>query len=438
MTNGNQKLKIINWNKGNAKLSNIINTIQSVIIRYQPHIIALQEVNYTSKQTPEEIIIPGYKWEFDQLLQQHGRARSALLIKDSIRYVRRNELETKDIAHVWITVHLQGNKKLNIQSYYRQWQKMGIHQRIMDTDSISSQKERLQAVATKWKQALDERESYSFSDTNLNLRNLGTLPTQMNSHDRKHYPLLLVFQTMILNEGAGVIPTDDTRYNPQTKITEFLDHCVTNYPDKIINKQINKTGDSDHYIGEFTIETKVKTTIPRYILSRKFELINWDVLKLKLYDEQRLKDVSQLTDPSEICLAIQETINKYLEEQAPVRKIQISNKFPNFTSQETRELINQRDVALEDAKEKDDPESWRLFRNLRNRVHKGLSSDKKNDIKDKLDDKNNVKDKWKSAKDVLGWNRSPQPTILIDHGIPKTKPKDIANAMNFNLISKAN
>ena len=189
---------------------------------------------------------------------------------------------------------------------------------------------------------------------------------------------------MVLNEGAGIVQTEDTRYNPQTKITEFLDHCVTNYPDRIINKQINKTGDSDHYIGEFSIETKVKTTIPRYIISRKYDLIDWDVLKLNLIDDQRLKDVSHISDPSEICLAIQETINEHLENQAPLRKIQISSKFPNFTSQETRELINKRDSALEDAKIKDDPESWRLFRNLRNRVHKALSSDKKKEIKDKL------------------------------------------------------
>ena len=53
--NGNQKLKVLNWNKGNAKLCNRINTLQSLIIRYQPHIIALQEVNYTSEQKPEEI-----------------------------------------------------------------------------------------------------------------------------------------------------------------------------------------------------------------------------------------------------------------------------------------------------------------------------------------------------------------------------------------------
>ena len=436
--NGNHTIKILNFNKGNAKLVNKINILQSMILKYKPHIIAIQEVNYTPQQDPSDIQIPGYKWEMDGLFQQNGRSRAALLISENLRYTRRKDLEVPEVAHVWVTINLNGNKKVNLQSFYRQWQQMGTNSRIEGTNSIASQKERLLRMTAKWKEAMDEGESYSFSDTNLNLRNLGIQPTQLDFHDRKLYPLMLVMQSQIFNEGGGIIKTEDTRYNPQKKTTEFLDHCITNHPEKITNQKILKTGDSDHYIGQFSLKTKNKPIIPRFVISRKWDNINWDEVKVKLYCDTQLTLASQSEDPTEICQALQSAINKYMDEQAPLKKIQISNKVPKFTTESTRNIINARDEALEKAKVTQNEDDWRFFRNLKNRVHRELSKDKKNYVKKSMEDEKSSKDRWNSAKNILGWNRAPQPTILIDRGTTKTKPKDIANAMNFNLLNKVN
>ena len=80
MKNGNHTINFLNFNKGNAKLVNKINILQSIILKYKPQILAIQEVNFTPKQDPSDIQIPGFKWEFDNLFQQNGRARAALLI----------------------------------------------------------------------------------------------------------------------------------------------------------------------------------------------------------------------------------------------------------------------------------------------------------------------------------------------------------------------
>ena len=398
----------------------------------------MQEVNYTNEQDQADIQIPGYSWEFDQLFQLHGRSRAALLISNDLRYVRRQDLEANSIAHVWITINLQGAKKINLQTYYRQWQLMGVKSRIPETNSVNSQNERLKAVAVKWRQAMNEGETHSFSDTNLNLRNLGKLPTELNFHDRKLYPLQLTLQTLILNEGAGVIITNDTRYNPQSRITEFIDHCITNRPEKINNQTIHRTGDSDHFIGQFQIKTRTKPCTPRFILSRKWELVNWDLMKVKLHDDPDLKEISNLTDPNQICCTLQDKINLYLDQQAPTRKLQLSNKVPKFSTSETRKLIKLRDVTLEKAKQTQDIEDWRQFRNLKNRVHRELSNDKKNFTNKQLEDENSAKDKWKTTKTLLGWEKAPQPKIIIDQGVAKTKPVDIANAMNMNFLTKVN
>ena len=100
-------------------------------------------------------------------------------------------------------------------------------------------------------------------------------------------------------------------------------------------------------------------------------------MKVRLYYDQELNEVSNMTDPSEICELIQTKINRYLEEQAPMRKIQISSKLPKFSTQTTRDLINNRDEALDKAKVTDMEDDWRLYRNLKNCVLKALNIDKK-------------------------------------------------------------
>ena len=236
---------------------------------------------------------------------------------------------------------------------------MGVRHHIPDTNSINSQKERLKEISIQWKLANTEGETFSFSDTNLNMKKLGLQPTLLDQYDRRLYPLMLQFQNEILNENNCIIRTNDTRYNPITKNTDFIDHCITNCPDKISNHIIHNTGDSDHYIGQFSISTTTKPNTPRYILSRKLDIVNWDQLKYDISVDQRLADAADLLDPSEICSIIQETVNRNVDLQAPVRKIQVSNKNPPFIKTETRKLATERDVALDFAKNNDTPENWR-------------------------------------------------------------------------------
>ena len=66
--NGNQVIKMITWNKGNAKFCNRINEIQEILDRYKPKILALQELNWTYDQDPIELRFQGFNTEMDGLL----------------------------------------------------------------------------------------------------------------------------------------------------------------------------------------------------------------------------------------------------------------------------------------------------------------------------------------------------------------------------------
>ena len=105
--NGNQVLKMVSWNKGNAKFCNRIDQIQEILDRYKPKFLAIQELNWTSDQDPIELKFQGFNMEMDQLINTRGRSRSAILIHEDLRYTRRLDLETGDESHIWITVNLQ-------------------------------------------------------------------------------------------------------------------------------------------------------------------------------------------------------------------------------------------------------------------------------------------------------------------------------------------
>ena len=90
----------------------------------------------------------------DALLLKNGRSRTGFLIREDIRYHRRLDLEVNTDAHVWITVNLNGGKKVNLQSYYRQWQEMGSRDHIPGTLSPSSQRERFKSITSQWKIAM--------------------------------------------------------------------------------------------------------------------------------------------------------------------------------------------------------------------------------------------------------------------------------------------
>ena len=144
-------MKIMTWNTSKAKLVNKINNLIYTIQQHKSMIMAVQELNFTTKDDLADITIPGYTIEMDQLIKTTGRSRAALIIRalDITRYYRRMDLETGEEAHVWITVQLPGNSKINFQSLYRQWQTVGVDSRVPLSGTPAKQKERLWKVAQK-------------------------------------------------------------------------------------------------------------------------------------------------------------------------------------------------------------------------------------------------------------------------------------------------
>ena len=138
---------------------------------------------------------------------------------------------------------------------------------------------------------------------------------------------------------------------------------------------------SDHLMVKFIVSNKTLIHLPRYRLVRNYSKINWDQVNNQLADDVRIQSASISDDVNNICDSIMTSINEKLDEQEPLRRIQISDKIPNFASTETKNEIMKRDDASERAKTTRNDDDIREWKTIRNRVHKMLKQDKETKIK---------------------------------------------------------
>ena len=217
---------------------------------------------------------------------------------------------------------------------------------------------------------------------------------------------------------------------------DTIDHLITNSPQNIVANTVLKTGQSDHNILIFTVKTTNPPTHPRYFLSRNYKSVNWDQMKLGVSSDPQLVNACQSSDPHLICKSIQEVINRHLDFEAPLLKHQVKTKSPQFTTPPTRQLAERRNDSYRMARLTNDPEHWREYRHLRNQTHKAVTKDKKDFLKEKLNDENSSKDKWDTTKELLGWKKTAPPVIIVDKGKSITSQRDIANILNFKMLEK--
>ena len=103
--NGNRSksgfLSLYTWNKGNSIFRNRRNDIEVTLERYKPDIFTIHEANFN---TLTDRGFHNYNIEANTLYKGNTIARTIVLIKDTIAYKRRTDLENDYISSVWVQV----------------------------------------------------------------------------------------------------------------------------------------------------------------------------------------------------------------------------------------------------------------------------------------------------------------------------------------------
>ena len=113
-------LRIIHWNSGAKHWPKQRDEINDLIRDYSPDILYVSEANLYRGTADYETQINGYELIPSPTMERHGYSRLQLLVREGITMKTHKNLEHGDIASIWGTVELEGQKNIKIGGIYRE------------------------------------------------------------------------------------------------------------------------------------------------------------------------------------------------------------------------------------------------------------------------------------------------------------------------------
>ena len=86
------KMKILQWNKGNSQIIYKMNEIKDIMKEKKPSIFIINELNIDDITNVMNININGYTLELDEL-RKNGMSRTGMYIKNNLNYTRKTKYD---------------------------------------------------------------------------------------------------------------------------------------------------------------------------------------------------------------------------------------------------------------------------------------------------------------------------------------------------------
>ena len=419
--NGNIRrngIKLCHWNKGPGFLATKANEIENIINGYHPSILGISESNFHSNHDVQDVQIENYDLYFAKTLQnpQFNVSRIAVYVQKYLIVKVREDLMNDTFESVWLEVGLPRQKKILVCNIYRQWQflKQGDDRSSLTVDA---QLVRFVSFLDQWERALSSgREFCVLGDFNLNFLDFGRHNLPANSQSTRLRPLITALFDRIIPHGFVQMVPDFTRtWANQTP--SGLDHFWTNRPEKLSEVRAQWAGGSDHKLIFATRYTTAQISKPRVIRKRSYK--NFDPA-LFLNEVRKISwwgVYSECFDCESAAQILNDKITDILDVMAPIRSFQVRTKYAPWLSQNTKNLIKERDQAQQKAARTKNADDWRIYKQMRNKVTNVLRTEKKRWQADKITEfGRDSSSTWKNIKNWLGWLKGGSPTKLICDG----------------------
>ena len=433
MTNGNRNmkaLKIMHWNMGSKYWVRKQEVLQATMDEHKPDIMYITEANLFLEDPDYSLVVEGYKlvkpktWENPDL----EYARIVMLIKTDISFELLADNMDHDISTIWVKIIRKGNRKLIVGGLYRE------HRHLKQNNEISaeprSQDDRWRRTLAQWTAATAGCDSIVIGDTNLD-------HNKWNQPEQAHKNMVEATKMAIETKGFIQLIEGCTRFWPGVD-DSLLDHCWSNFPQKVLNKFNITDSTSDHNIIGVTVRVKGMVDCRHEFKKRKWTNFSQD----RYIEKISQINWNEMYSCSNVNLAwdfFETNIKEVLSTEAPILKVQPRGSFKSWVSNSTKEKMKLRDTARDKAKATGDVEKWIEYRKLRNQVTKDVKNDRRKHFSDKYDEcdvNNDVAKLYKIAKQQLGWNMNGPPTTLIQGGRTITSPQQLAQTQMEYYHSK--
>ena len=432
-TNG---IKILHWNAGARHLKNKINDIEHVISTYRPDILGISEANFKKEHSLEDVQIENYSLFLCNTLENPSLniSRVVVYVHNDIAVKRRTDLMNDTFSSIWLEISLPRKKKFLVGQCYREWQYL--NQPDNSSNTVEAQLSRWNQFLQQWEQAISTGlECHTLGDMNLNFLNWTQPNIPKNSMTYKLRNLSQALFDKILPLGIVQCVSVATHFFPG-QTPGGLDHYYTTHPQKISEVHAYHQGSSDHRVIMATRYSKLVVRNPRYVKKRSYKNFN-PAEFLNAVRNISWWELYSCNDLDKAVTLFSEKLTAILDEMAPVKKYQIRKKYAPWLSNNTKEKINERNLAQKKAVETNSPDDWRRFRAIRNQINNILKKEKEAWNSKRLEScTENTTQTWRSIKSFLGWKSGGPPTQLNINGELKSKPADLAKSMNEFFCQK--
>ena len=158
--------------------------------------------------------------------------------------------------------------------------------------------------------------------------------------------------------------------------------------------------------------------------------------RLESIDWQEIYDISSVDLANDF---LESRVVEILDEICPYKTVQYRSVCKPWLSVETKNLMEIRDNTRERARLSNDEDSWRLYREQRNKVNRLVNTDRKNhydNLYARHHANKDVSATYKAAKNQAGIVKNTSPTSFLIDGKKITDPQTMANLQSRAFSEK--
>ena len=126
----------------------------------------------------------------------------------------------------------------------------------------------------------------------------------------------------------------------------MIDHCYTNVPGKITKPEVLAIGNSDHLAVFITKYSKEVVLQPKMIRKQSYKYFNIENFLSDIYHSEINATVTNLDDLESAATQFQTLFSRILNLHAPMKTFQVRSKYLPFLSEETKNLIKNKNILF--------------------------------------------------------------------------------------------
>ena len=433
--NGNKKqvektkahIKLGQLNKGHSNFSTSKDLIVDHIEKEKPDVLTLGEANIKSDEPNLTKDFKDYTVE-TKFLKDQDNARIAVFVHKDVIYERLKDYENEINPMIVLKIRISSRQYLHLVCIYRQWNLLS-NLKTPTSHKLKEQMARLDSILEVVKELRDNNKQVVLNgDINIDLLDKNDPNSKYNL--RK---LTEKYKEVIDDTGLCQMNFKPTRFQANSE-PSLLDHYFTSNPNKMDNIETKTSIIADHKYIKANYHCKILKRKQQFRRTRNFSLLNSDILTKEIENNAKLQEIFSLEDPDEIANVMVAELNRIVEDIAPSRIIQVTNKSQPWQNKETKEAIHDADKSLNNAIKYNDIVAWNLYRKARNKAIKKMKKAKTMHFIELLGKPN--KNFWNEIKKFKDNDGGTTPVRIVEGQLEITSNKQLAKRFNQYFIEK--